>query len=454
MVSLCPVCRHLLQKPQLCNPEFERAARRLILTVLPTPILPLSRGMMERGGGATEKESFFHLLPFLVAFLKLHAYATQQQNESDGLGDGGGGGRKRLTTLVVRRLNLVALLTFLSNFLPFSHGARQAAAIGRALPLPHPSPNERPTAPRKTDRTERGKKSEDEPLAQMAAGRRRPPVVFPRNGDGTPDGFDGGEGKGERSLSAGRTLTYLSCSRQAERSGRQVAVLKGKVSISSFTPNAHRRESNERTLRRILMTQTHEVSSKTASILFCLDPGTSIPISHAQRTINKFVFPPSRCGTTSSTSSWATNPPPRPRPPAPPRPWQRWPGCRPRQPASSQSATLPRPRSPPAPPTRGRRSRRHPPPTRRRRRPRCNKLRRPLRAATTPTTTTAPPTTAPPISRLSKSLPEHSSNSTSTTSITPSINTSIAQRSSNSTKSTTITTLATPRSSSSNPPLT
>ncbi len=259
-----------------------------------------------------------------------------------------------------------------------------------------------------------------------------------------------GEGKGERSLSAGRTLTHLSCSRQAERSGRQVAVLKGKVSISSFTPNAHRRESNERTLRRILMTQTHEVSSMTASTVFSLDYG--VPTSHAQRTINKFIFPPSRCGTTSSTSSWATNPPPRLRPPAPPRPWQRWPGCRPRQPASSQSATLPRPRSPPAPPTRGRRSRRHPPPTRRRRRPRCNKLRRPLRAATTPTTTTAPPTTAAPISRLSKSLPAHSS--MSTTSITPSINTNIAQRSSNSTKSTIITTLATPRSSYSSPPLT
>ena len=55
----------------------------------------------------------------MVAFLKLHAYATQQQNESDGLGDGGGGGRNRLTTLVVRRLNHVALLTFLSNFLSF-----------------------------------------------------------------------------------------------------------------------------------------------------------------------------------------------------------------------------------------------------------------------------------------------------------------------------------------------
>ncbi len=157
VVLLCPVCRHLLQKPQLCNPEFERAASRLILTVLPTPILPLSRGMMERGGGASEKESFFYLPLFLVAFLELQAYATQQQNESDGLGDGGGGGRKRLTTLVVRRLNLVALLTFLSNCPPFSHGARQAAAIGRAPPLPFPRPSERPTAPRKTGRTEGGK---------------------------------------------------------------------------------------------------------------------------------------------------------------------------------------------------------------------------------------------------------------------------------------------------------
>ena len=164
---------------------------------------------MERGGGATEKESFFHLLPFLVAFLKLHAYATQQQNESDGLGDGGGGGRNRLTTLVVRRLNLVALLTFLSNFLPFftrseagrRHWSRASPFLFLVLA------NGRRRRERPIGRRE--EKSEDEPLAQVAARRRRRPVVFPRKGDGTPDGFDGGEGKGERSLSAERTLTSV-----------------------------------------------------------------------------------------------------------------------------------------------------------------------------------------------------------------------------------------------------
>ena len=243
--------RHLLRNPLWCRPiytEIERAALRLILTVLPSPhFLLLSREGYDGEGRRRKGKGKKKVSISLFVLLSWSSFHTQQ-NEFDGLGDGRGvtdHPRSRSPWSPKIRALLTFFASSLSSFFTSPATAPPPLVARSLFRFPLTSQTGDGAANVRSDRVGRGR-GEDGPLAQVAAATTATAVVamvlYARR---SMEGEDG-----ERRLSPS-ALSHLSCSPLAERDGRQVTPLpksrKGPWLFLRVSPPTHTAaESNER----------------------------------------------------------------------------------------------------------------------------------------------------------------------------------------------------------------